>query len=67
MNASDPRRDGDDDLDEFVETQDTGYEPAPTLHDEDDLPVNEDELDDDAPVPDDERRVPIDPDDAEIL
>jgi len=67
MNASDPRRDGDDDLDEFVEAKAADYEPAPSIHDEDDLPVDEDELDDGSPVPDDDRPVELDPEDSGIL
>ena len=66
MSESDPRRDGDDALDEFVEAKEADYEPAPQIHDEDDFPVNMDELYEDEPVPDEDRPVPLDPDDAEI-
>ncbi|WP_431280135.1 hypothetical protein [Leifsonia poae] len=67
MSESDPRRDGDEDLDAFVEAKAADYEPAPQIRDEDDLPTNPDELDeDDGTVPDEDRPVPLDPDDAEI-
>ncbi|MFF2052411.1 hypothetical protein ACFVU2_12495 [Leifsonia sp. NPDC058194] len=55
----------DDDLDEFVESQEGDYEPAPVLHDADDAPV-EDDAEDDRILPDDDRPVPLDPDDAGI-
>ncbi|HEV7184803.1 MAG: hypothetical protein ABI130_04720 [Leifsonia sp.] len=63
MSISDPRRDGDEDLDQFVQAKNADYEPAPSIHDEGDLPVDADDFDD-SPVPDDERRVPLDPDDV---
>jgi hypothetical protein len=53
---SDPR--DDDDLADFREAQDTDYEPAPTVHDPDDLPVIDDG--DDELLPDDDRPVPLD-------
>ncbi len=65
MSATDSRRD-DDDLDEFLEAQDGDYEPAPVIHDPDDLPVDDEDEDVEDYVPDDERRVPLDPDDVEI-
>ena len=64
MTASDSRRE--DDLDDFVEAQEGDYEPAPAIHDPDDLPVDDEDVDEEDYVPDDDRRVPIDPDDAEI-
>lgn len=66
MSESDTRHGDDDDLDDFVEAQEGDYEPAPNVHDEDDLPVVPDD-DDDELVPDDDRPVPLDPDDADIL
>ncbi|MBT2503519.1 hypothetical protein [Curtobacterium sp. ISL-83] len=50
----------DGDLDDFREAQDTDYEPAPVVHDPDDLPIDDDG--DDEVFPDDERPVPLDPD-----
>lgn len=64
MSDSDTRR-GDDELDDFREAQEADYEPSPNVHDEDDLPVDDDE-DDDELVPDDDRPVPLDADDADI-
>ena len=64
MSASDARRDND--LDDFVEAQEGDYEPAPAIHDPDDLPVDDEDEVDDEYVPDDDRRVPLDPDDADI-
>jgi hypothetical protein len=55
----------DEDLDDFRESQEGDYEPAPAPRDADDVPVDEDE-DDDRIVPDDDRPVPLDPDDAGI-
>lgn len=64
---SDPRgrepRDHED-LDDFLEAQETDYEPEPVVHDPEDVPVVDDE--DDELLPDDDRPVPLDPDDAEI-
>ena len=61
--AGAPRRD--DDLDEFREAQEGDYEPAPVVHDPDDLPVDDEEADD-LIVPDDDRPVPLDDDEDEI-
>ena len=58
---SDPR---DDDLDDFLEAQETDYEPEPVVHDPEDIPVVDDE--DDELLPAADRPVPLDPDDAEI-
>lgn len=55
----------DEDLDDFRESQEGDYEPAPVLHDADDVPVEGDE-EDDRILPDDDRPVPLDPDDADI-
>lgn len=60
---SDSARDPEED--DFREAQEGDYEPEPVLHDQDDLPVDEDD-EDDRLVPDDDRPVPLDPDDAEI-
>ncbi|MFF1635758.1 hypothetical protein [Leifsonia sp. NPDC058248] len=65
MSESDIRRDSDEPGD-FIEAQDSDYEPAPRVYDEDDLPVDEDEDAEDEVVPDDDRRVPLDPYDAGI-
>lgn len=54
-----------DDDDDFREAQEGAYEPEPVIHDEDDLPVDDDE-DDDRLLPDGDRPVALDPDDAEI-
>jgi hypothetical protein len=54
----------DGDLDDFLEAQETDYEPEPVVHDPEDIPVVDDE--DDELLPDDDRPVPLDPDDAEI-
>lgn len=51
--------------DDFREAQEGDYEPAPVVHDPDDLPVDDDE-EDDRVLPDDDRPVPLDPDDTEI-
>lgn len=56
----------DEDLDDFREAQETDYEPEPVVHDPDDVPVEDDEEEEDRLLPDDERPVPLDPDDAEI-
>lgn len=53
----------DDRLDDFREAQETDYEPAPVIHDPDDVPVIDD--DDDIVGLDDERVVPIDPEDTD--
>jgi hypothetical protein len=63
MSASDSRRD--DDLDDFVEAQEGDYEPAPAIHDPDDLPVDDEDDAEEDYVPDDDRRVPLD-DDGEL-
>ena len=55
----------DEDLDDFRESQEGDYEPAPVLRDADDVPVEDDE-EDDRILPDDDRPVPLDPDDADI-
>ena len=52
--------------DDFREAQEGDYEPEPVVHDPDDLPVEEEEDEDDRLLPDDDRPVPIDPNDAEI-
>ncbi|WP_223695132.1 hypothetical protein [Leifsonia poae] len=65
MSESDPRRGGDEPHD-FIEAQDGDYEPAPAAFDEDDLPIDSDELDADEVVPDDDRRVPLDADDVDV-
>jgi len=55
---TDPR--DDDALEDFREAQDTDHEPAPAVHDPDDLPVVDDA--EDELLPDDERPVPFDGD-----
>ena len=55
---SDPR--DDERLDDFLEAQETDYEPEPVVHDPDDLPVTDDA--DDELLPDDDRPVPLDGD-----